>query len=69
MSKIISRRGRPEPPKKVEIPTEYEPRIIIDSDGNWTFPQPIPVDANDEEVLRRTTDGIIDINYIQMEDC
>lgn len=70
MATIVSKRGRPEPqpePEKVVIPTDYSPRIIIDSNGNWTFPE--AVDANDEEVFRRTTEGVVDINYIPMEDC
>lgn len=45
------------------------PRIIIRPDGSWTFPEREQLSPEDEEVLKRTTRGVPDINYIQDEDC
>jgi len=73
MARIVSKRGRPEPKPAAPAPAPapYNPRIIVNPDGSWSFPTgsapAAPADP-DEEVLRRTTDGV-DVNYINMEDC
>lgn len=73
---ITSKRGRPEPvpptPQREAAESGF-PRIIIRPDGSWAFPDadgnPMGISPNDEEVLKKTTKGLVDINYIQMEDC
>ena len=68
---IRSKKAQPPAPPKPSTIDGFVPisgpRIIIQPDGSWGFPESIS--AEDEEVLDKTTRGSPDINYIQHEDC
>lgn len=68
MGKIVSKRGKkPAPAEKPSpnwpFPTHVPQRIKINPDGSWSFSDPY---VPDEEVLRKTTDGV-DVTHTQLE--
>lgn len=69
-SKRLRPAPAPKPPTIDGVVPVAGPRIIIRPDGKWGFPeQDNQISPEDEEVLKKTTQGIPDINYIQHEDC